>query len=237
MSGFPDDSQAGGEDGATHQHIGDDVLNAYLDGALGERDQREVAAHLSECRECRRELAELRATANLLRGLPQYRPRRSFVMTPEEAPARRRGWAARLLPALPALQAAAVVVALLLIAVTAGDLVTHRQETSGPRLAALPIVTAALPAGTRSVPATSHVMQARAPAPASAKEANGAGTPTFVQSAAAAAPSPTPAAQTASPRPAKTGSSSLWRVGEVALGLLLLWLLVTIVGLRRMRGR
>ncbi|MBM4381851.1 MAG: zf-HC2 domain-containing protein [Deltaproteobacteria bacterium] len=46
-------------------------LSEYLDGSLSERAQRAVAIHLDACAQCRRELAELRATVQLLRSLPE----------------------------------------------------------------------------------------------------------------------------------------------------------------------
>ena len=46
-------------------------LSEHLDGTLPERAQRAVAAHLEACARCRGELAELRATVQLLRSLPE----------------------------------------------------------------------------------------------------------------------------------------------------------------------
>jgi len=44
-------------------------LSEYLDGTLPGRDVKRVEAHLSGCAACRNDLAELRRTAELLRGL------------------------------------------------------------------------------------------------------------------------------------------------------------------------
>lgn len=108
------------------QHLDLDALGAWLDAGLDEVDRRAVADHLAGCALCRGDLAELRATVALLRGLPQYAPRRSFRLGPEHAgrAARAEGRLLRLLPALPALRAAAFAVAVLLSAVVAGDLVS-----------------------------------------------------------------------------------------------------------------
>ena len=46
-------------------------LSEYLDGALPERAQGAVATHVESCVACRTELAELRATVQLLRSLPK----------------------------------------------------------------------------------------------------------------------------------------------------------------------
>jgi hypothetical protein len=44
-------------------------LSEYLDGTLSGRDGARVEAHLASCLECRNDLAELRRTSELLRGL------------------------------------------------------------------------------------------------------------------------------------------------------------------------
>src|SRR5215210_3212497 len=90
--------------GPVGQHPDFDTLGTYLDGALPAPDRAVVAAHITACVDCRRELAELRATVSLLHDLPQYEPRRAFRVTPGTA---RRpvvapgGRIARLLPGLP----------------------------------------------------------------------------------------------------------------------------------------
>jgi anti-sigma factor RsiW len=54
-------------------------LSAYLDGALGEPERLAVEGHLGTCADCRARLAELRATASLIRSLPELRPSRRLV--------------------------------------------------------------------------------------------------------------------------------------------------------------
>lgn len=54
-------------------------LSAYLDGELAPAEGSRVAAHLDGCARCRARLAELRATATLIAGLPLSRPSRSLV--------------------------------------------------------------------------------------------------------------------------------------------------------------
>lgn len=44
----------------------DDLLSAYVDGALPAEAATEVAAHLAECRTCRRLLSDLQAVRELL---------------------------------------------------------------------------------------------------------------------------------------------------------------------------
>ena len=82
------------------QHLDLDALTAYVDGRLDGGERRAVDDHLAGCADCRHELAELRATVSLLRGLPRYTPRRSFRLDAEDALAPRGGRLIRLLPAL-----------------------------------------------------------------------------------------------------------------------------------------
>lgn len=124
--------------GGGGQHLDLDALGAWLDGDLDPADRRAAAAHLAACAACRGELAELRATVALLRGLPQYAPHRSFRLGPEHAgaAARAEGRLLRFLPALPALRAAALAVAVLLVAAVVGDVVsTARDDPAAERIA------------------------------------------------------------------------------------------------------
>jgi len=54
-------------------------LSAYLDGALSAVERSAVDAHLDTCADCRARLAELRATASLIKALPELRPSRRLV--------------------------------------------------------------------------------------------------------------------------------------------------------------
>jgi anti-sigma factor RsiW len=54
-------------------------LSAYLDGALGEPERAAVEGHLGSCADCRARLGELRATASLIRSLPDPVPSRRLV--------------------------------------------------------------------------------------------------------------------------------------------------------------
>jgi hypothetical protein len=54
-------------------------LSAYLDDALSAVERSAVAAHLDTCSHCRARLAELRATASLIRALPDLSPSRRLV--------------------------------------------------------------------------------------------------------------------------------------------------------------
>src|SRR6266851_4897429 len=54
-------------------------LSAYLDGALGDAERTAVEGHLAACPDCRARLGELRATASLIRALPDPVPSRRLV--------------------------------------------------------------------------------------------------------------------------------------------------------------
>ena len=56
-----------------------EALDGYLEGDVGSAERRRVDEHLSVCASCRAEHRELRATLDLLRGLPDPEPPASFV--------------------------------------------------------------------------------------------------------------------------------------------------------------
>jgi hypothetical protein len=117
----------------------DELLSAYLDGELSERERQFLEARLAQDPTLRAELRALRQTVSLVQELPQVAAPRNFILsksmvegrqpspTPapqavREAPrlrpeqARGRAWAA------PLLTAATAVVSLLFAVVLAGDL-------------------------------------------------------------------------------------------------------------------
>lgn len=103
-------------------HDARESLSAFLDEALEPDEQRQVAAHLEGCPECRRELARLEQTVALLRRVEPARAPAGFVDRVTAA-ARPRPWyrraaAAVFLPCsvkLPAEATALVMVALLAV--------------------------------------------------------------------------------------------------------------------------
>ncbi len=64
-------------------------VSAYLDGQLSAGEQARLEARLQVEPRLRQEVADLRATARSLRGLPQVRVPRNFTLSPEQA---RRYW-------------------------------------------------------------------------------------------------------------------------------------------------
>ncbi|MEN6480304.1 MAG: anti-sigma factor [Anaerolineales bacterium] len=105
-------------------HASEDDLSAYLDGELGPRQAKRLERHLRECGTCQRELAELRATRLLLRGVPQRPVPRSFLLPASVADARRRqrAWNAGFV----VLRGAAVAVSLALVVLLSGNALLRR---------------------------------------------------------------------------------------------------------------
>src|ERR671917_494285 len=130
-------------------HLDIDAVSAFVDRDLQPDDLATIEFHLHECPPCYREVLEIRTTVVLLTGLPKPPPRRSFCLGHEHARASRRrlprghSWsgpfgstgypasaaspvanpqAGRAAGWLPGLQAAAMVVGVLLLLVTTSDL-------------------------------------------------------------------------------------------------------------------
>src|SRR5215204_1210384 len=131
-------------------HLDINAASAFVDRDPEPDDLTTIEFHLHECPACHREVLEIRTTVVLLAALPQYTPRRSFCLGHEHARALRRrlplgqswsgpftavGYPASAASAvastgtgraagwLPGLQAAAMVVGVLLLLVTTSDLI------------------------------------------------------------------------------------------------------------------
>ena len=293
-------------------HLDIDAVSAFVDRDLDPDDLTTIEFHLHECPACHREVLEIRTTVVLLAGLPQYTPRRSFCLGHEHARASRRrasrgqshpgsfaptgypvsaasavahaetgragGW-------LPGLQAAAMVVGVLLLLVTTSDLMGMPPQPaewlSDPETPVRQMEFRAAPAP-ESVPPAAPALDAAsdsdaALAPTSSKpessfgvasnpsegttdgasasqevleEAETANTALSVATSPALAAVtravPTPGAGLArSPEtatadadaPAATDAQpSRLRLAQLVLAFALAWLVVTIVGLRWVRG-
>ncbi|HYO29447.1 MAG TPA: zf-HC2 domain-containing protein [Thermomicrobiales bacterium] len=259
-------------DAGSQRHLDLDALNALLDGTLDPTDGVVAEAHVARCAACAADLGELRATVGLLRGLPQYRPRRSFALGPEHATRPRpvvAAGTARLLPSVQALRVATLAVAALLLLAVAGEW-TFGQAPSWPSLPqSAPVAAPADLAPTASAalapapaPALNEAPTARQPAPAAggappsaaeravapgagdALEASGDGAANGEGGAIgedAGTGGATGASQTTDgghPAREAPATPSPWRLAQIGLGLILLWLLVSLVGVgvvRRMR--
>ncbi len=171
--------------------IDDELLSAYLDGQIlpTERDAIEMASAADPV--VRARIADLRATVALLHALPQPVPRRTFILTAEQAAAIRPArvpWITRLFPTVAAVSAVAAVLCLILVA---GDLATggfsaRKQPATAARAAiesvpnaTAPLVTsvaaaptaAAISTGSINASGASNAAPAASPAPAAAAAA------------------------------------------------------------------
>jgi hypothetical protein len=291
-------------------HLDIDAVSAFVDRDLEADDLATIEFHLHECPPCYREVLEIRTTVVLLAGLPQYTPRRSFCLGHEHSRASRRrlprgqSWsgpfpstgypasaasavahaeAGRAAGWLPGLQAAAMVVGVLLLLVTTSDLMgmspqpaewlSEEAPVQQLDFRAAPAPEAAPPAPTQEAasdrdaaldPARSNPAPAVGVASNSSEGTTGGDSAseemledaetadtslsvgTSPALAAVTRAVPTPGAELArSPEtapiaaeaPAASGAQpSRLRLAQLALAFALAWLVVTIVGLRWVRG-
>jgi anti-sigma factor RsiW len=288
------------------RHLSLETLTAYADGQLSAKEQNEATTHLASCAFCQEELRSLQATATLMRSLPESQPTRSFQLGPEYAKnvrpeTAKAGWLERLLGGMPALRTATAAVAMLLVVVVAGDMLTNNTSNEHPQGVQVPASTSnpVIAAPATNTAQSSTLFQSNVTAPESAQptlvapavqqkevtteEAQTESAPANaasgesdratsadesqndqIQAAGAAAPAemtatPEPTS-TATPRPTATVEPTAtlaptltatsvpastsgttnndernWRIAEIALSLLLAWLIVTWIGLKRLR--
>lgn len=120
----------------SEEHLTDAELNELVDGTLSATETGRAREHLATCGDCDERYRTLLATVSTLKAAPSIMPRRSFQLTPEQAkaPAKEPSWLDRfsewIVPGVPAIRAATLAVALLLLSVTAIDVITHRSETT-----------------------------------------------------------------------------------------------------------
>jgi hypothetical protein len=195
-----------------------------MDGQLSERERTHVQAHLKTCPECRDELRTLRWTQDLARQMPAMPVPRSFIVREADLETHHIAQPRPLLvPALARLQAAAAIVAVLLVMVVAGDVFVRRAPMSqGARaplmeMAAPETATAALAlAPTQGQDAPNEEPQLK---PDTIQiESFGASTPTPPSVMAVPAVEPTPTAEPSStlpPRPTRTPTAA-GQASEVA---------------------
>ncbi|MHB8644855.1 MAG: anti-sigma factor family protein [Thermomicrobiales bacterium] len=183
--------------------IDDELLSAYLDGQVTPAERATVDAAIAADPAARAQLADLRATVTLLRSLPQPAPRRTFILTPEQAAAirpARVAWITRLFPTVAAASAVAAVLCLMLIV---GDLATGGFSTKTRGVTARPAIDSVANATTAVLTRAAPAPTAAAPAATIAAAAQPAGT-----TAAAAAATTAPLANAAAAAPAGAASSA-----------------------------
>ncbi|MYD50167.1 MAG: hypothetical protein F4W93_01620 [Dehalococcoidia bacterium] len=99
------------------------LLSAYVDGEVTAEEAREVEDLLETSENARRELAELQAMVELVRGLPELEPPRSFAL--DAAPKKR--WTLWW-PSVRTTGLATSVAAMLLVALVAGDMLNVLEQ-------------------------------------------------------------------------------------------------------------
>ena len=137
--------------GATREHLSGEQLNRYVDGDLSVDERRSADLHLSACDRCAEELADLTTISTVLRSLPLARVPRSFQLDASYARSSTPFWqrfGAMLLPALPAMRAGTIALALAFSAVTAYRVVDDGAQREDSGMIAQPITSPAAPTAT-----------------------------------------------------------------------------------------
>ncbi len=181
--------------------IDDELLSAYLDGAVTPAERAMVEASIATDPALRDRATDLRATVALLRALPQPVPRRTFILTAEQAAAIRPPQTARITRLFPTVTALSAVAAVLALALLLGDLATggfstkqSQPATSRSVIESAPVeatmTSVAVAAAAPTVAAAPAAAAANAPSAAGAASVRNTGAPPQ----AAAAPAATTAA-------------------------------------------
>ncbi len=112
-------------------HLGDDLLNAWIDGVATPEEDALVTHHLASCELCATRANELRAVSAIFSQLPEIAPPRSFALTPEQAkkptPIHERGTASTIVRLLPVVRALSVA-AMLAVLILGATLVVNPQD-------------------------------------------------------------------------------------------------------------
>lgn len=177
-----------------HPPIDDELLSAYLDGQVSPAEHATVETAIAADPALRQRARDLRATVSLLRSLPQPAPRRTFILTPEQAAAirpARVAWFSRLFPTVAAVSAVAAVLCLALVV---GDLATGgfstKQPAPAPRSAAESVTFSPTTAVAAVATAVSAPVVGNAPVVATARSV-GAAAPAASGAQAPVLPAPT----------------------------------------------
>ncbi len=218
-------------------HLTEDELSAYINAEITESDALErFRAHVDECAACRERLEGMRTVVLLLNRSNQPVPSRSFKLEPSmlaPAPAAIDPWIIRIQPV--ARRLTAIAAALLLVIVVA-DVVAHQGSSVGNPPSSRNVTTSVQ---TTSGGAQSFASSAGATAAATAASAapavveSGSAPTSDSQKSATEAPQAAPITAAA---PQTHTRLSYWRLLELAVGVVVVWLLFMSVALPRIRG-
>ncbi len=113
--------------------VGDEELNAYIDGELDDAARSRVEAHIESCAVCRDALDELRMVSQSLQSLAGVQAPRSFALREadvESAPAQPAGWLAGATPLLGGVAAVAFLAFFVLVGVDVTDRSVERDASN-----------------------------------------------------------------------------------------------------------
>ena len=113
--------------------IGDEELNAYIDGELDDAVRSRVEAHVESCAACREAVDELRTVSQALQALPRAQAPRSFALREadvEPMPARQAGWLAGATPLLGGVVTVAFLAFFVLVGVDVAGRPADRDASS-----------------------------------------------------------------------------------------------------------
>lgn len=237
-------------------HLTDDELSAYLNGDFDESETAtRIEAHLDTCDECRERFAGTRSVVSLLNNLETPVRPRSFKIDPSmlgPKPVQIDPWIVRVQPAMRRLTAIA---AALLIMVVVADALTHRGSGGSSQPSQQAFTTAEKQTtGSASLAVPSVATAAAAVQGSGSVEAATAAATSVARSAVAVAPASTAATATPgetlkpsanqpqsqsleAPTQVATSGPSYWRLAELAVGVVVVWLLFLTVALPRLQSR
>lgn len=245
------------DDETRQDHLSDDQLSAYLNGDFAESEAAtRIRAHLNSCGECRERFAEIRSVVSLLNRLETPVQPRSFKIDPSmlgPKPVQFDPWIVRVQPVMRRLTAIA---AALLFMLVMADALAHRGSNGSPQ----PSQQAFTSAEQRSSSAASLAAPNAATAAAAARDSSAleaataaatsvAGSAAVVAPASAAVGTATPAEtlqpaanqprsqSVEAPTEVATSGTSYWRLAELAVGVVVVWLLFLTVALPRLNRR
>lgn len=223
-------------------HLSEDELSAYINGEINDANAlARFEAHLDDCDECRERLNGMRTVVSLLNRSRPPSPSRSFKLDPTMVQPRAvpiEPWILRVQPVMRRLTAIAAV---LLLLVVVGDIVAHQGSSGGALSTARDASTTYNMAsgGSSSSVASGAIQEATAASGAAltVPEAAQPATASPVSSGKTGSTVP-PAARTAVVTESPSGSpTSYWRLLELAVGVVVVWLLFLSVALPRLQSR
>ncbi len=230
-------------------HLSDDQLSAYINGEITELGSLAlIRTHLEECAECHERLVDTQTVVSLLHRLEIPTPSRSFKLDPKMVGTRLAlvdPWIVRMQPAMRRL--AAIAAAILVIVVMA-DALTNLGAGGGSQ-------SSSFDTAAKLQSSTSEAAVSAAISNSTSSESADATSPPAAAGAAIVAPDATieatPAAsedhslgvaqsqadQVSSPRSSAGSGVSYWRLVEVTVGVVVVWLMFLTIALPKLHQR